>query len=183
LWTVGDLTPGQSVTLSIPIVVTSGQSAPPPGAVISFDGAATANDGSAVETRRSLPVRTNRALELEIDDSPKPVGLGESLRYTLTFGNRSTGLVAGAVLEMAVPEGTLFQSASDGGTIVDGKVMWSLGDLGPGATGVRELIVQVDADLVEGASLLASCTRGHAGREWLTADGQRHRRTRSGEPW
>jgi uncharacterized repeat protein (TIGR01451 family) len=108
-------------------------------------------------------VRPNRALELELDATPNPVAAGETLAYMLTFGNRGTGLVTNATLRLPLPSRTSFQSASDGGTVVDGAVTCPLGNLNPGVSGVRELLVDVDASVVEGTPISAQAI--------LTADG------------
>jgi uncharacterized repeat protein (TIGR01451 family) len=154
-WAVGDLPAGQGITLTIPAVVSSGQSAPPAGSVITWDADAIANDGTQAQARRSVAVRPNRALELDLDADPQPVGAGEALGYRLAFGNRGTGLLANAMLELPVPQGSTFRSATGGGTLMNGTVTWSLGDLAPGASGVRELVVDVDGAAVEGQPITA----------------------------
>jgi uncharacterized repeat protein (TIGR01451 family) len=100
-------------------------------------------------------VRPNRALEVELNATPNPVGAGEVLTYTLSFGNRGVSLVANATLQLPLPAGTSFQSASDGGTVSDGVVTWSLGDLVAGVSGVRTLLVNVSASAVEGTPISA----------------------------
>jgi hypothetical protein len=82
------------------------------------------------------------------------------LTYTLTFGNRSTGLVTNATLELPLPSGTSLESASDGGELVGGVVTWSLGDLAPGTGGVREVEVEVDDGVAEGTPILAQAVLG-----------------------
>jgi len=163
LWTIGDLSPGEGATLTFPAIVLSGQTAPPAGAVITFAGDASANDGSRAQALRSAQVRPNRPAELEIDANPMPIGAGELLHYRLTFGNRGTGILAGATLSIPIPARTTFDSASDGGTPQDGAVVWSLGDLAPGAAGVRELVVQVDPDAVAGLPIPAEAVLSTAG--------------------
>lgn len=123
IWTsLGTLAAGQGITVTMPATVNSGASAPPNGALIVFDGDAIANDGSETRARRSVRVRASRALELEMDVDPQPVLVGEDLHYRLTFGNRGTGLLQATQLEMAVPAGTTFQSASDDGVETSGTV-------------------------------------------------------------
>lgn len=152
-WGVDDLEPGHSATLTFPVVVLSGQGGPPPGALIVFESDAAANDGTRAEARRSVAVRTERPLDLELDVGPQPVGAGEPLHYRLTFGNRGTEMLAAAELSLRIPAGTAFVSGSDGAGVVDGSVVWTLGDLPPGAAGVREVVLLVDAAAVQGVAI------------------------------
>lgn len=158
VWTIGELKPGQGVTLSVPPVLPTGQGAPSPGSVITFEADAEANDGSQILARRSLPLRAARPLELEMDPQPNPVAAGATLTYALAFGNRGAGVLGNAQLELPLPAGVSFASASDGGMLVDGVVVWMLGDLNPGAGGARELMVSVDATAGEGSALVAEAT-------------------------
>ena len=155
VWTIGELKPGQGVTLSVPPVIPTGQSAPAAGSLISFEADAEANDGTQVFARRTVPLASSRALELEMDSTPQPVAAPGSLVYTLTFGNRGVSTLNGAQLRMPLPEGTTLITASDGGMALGGDVVWMLGDLNAGASGVRQLEVQVDDIAVEGSLVLA----------------------------
>jgi hypothetical protein len=154
LWTVGDLAPGQGATLTFPATVLSGQTGPPGGTVIVFDGRASANDGSVTQARRSVTVRPNRPLELELAVSPQTVGLGEELHYALTYGNRSAGMQGGASLQLPIPPGTTVLSA-DGGTVEGNKVVWPLGDLAPGQVGFKKPVMLVEQDNLQGQPLPA----------------------------
>ena len=155
MWTIGELKPGQGITLSAPPVIPTGQGAPAAGSLISFEADAEANDGTQVFARRTVPLASSRALELEMDPSPQPVASGDSLVYTLTFGNRGAGALNGAQLRMPLPAGTSFVLASDGGMLLGDEIVWTLGDLAAGAGGVRQLEVQVDDIALEGSLVLA----------------------------
>jgi hypothetical protein len=156
--TIGNLAAGHGVTLNIPPVVLSGQTAPRSGTLISIDVEVVATDAPQLKLRRNVIVETNRKLELELDPSPQPVAHGALLTYSLSFGNRSVGQLAPAQLTMPLPVGTAFLSASDGGTAANGVVTWPLGDLAAGASGVRELVVIVDDMADEGQPVVAEAT-------------------------
>ncbi len=155
--TVRMLAPGQGVTVTFATTVLS-QNAPRPGSVIVFDADATANDGSQAQARHAVAVQASRTLDLELHASPEPVGQDEDLVYTVTFGNRGIGMVSNPMLELPVPRGTMLQSASDEGHLVDGAAVWALEDLAPGASGVRELRVHVDPAVAQGEPIAAGVT-------------------------
>lgn len=157
-WNVGTLPAGQSLRLTYPITNTTGQNAPPAGTLIPFDAEAVADGNLATRTNRSVAVRAARVLDLEIDAGPQPVATGAALRYTLTFGNRGVAALTNAVLTLPAPDGTVFESASDGGTLEDGVVIWDLGNLAAGASGERELVVRVADNTADGALILADAT-------------------------
>ena len=48
-------------------------------------------------------------------------------------------------VKLTIPEGTEFVSASDGGTLVDGVVEWTIKDVAPGEQGSVTLTVKVTA--------------------------------------
>lgn len=158
LWTIGDLQLGETRTLALPAVIKSAAAAPPPGTVISFQGYALANNGASAYAEHSLLVVNDRVLDLQLDSNPDPVGTNEQLRYTLTYGNRGFVLLEDGTLEMPLPPGVTFQSASDGGLLVDGVVVWALGDLAAGAVGTVDLFVTVDDTTISGTPLPVTAT-------------------------
>ena len=154
---MGDLAPGQGVSFSLPATVRAGQGGVPGGTVIVFEGDAVATGGAQARARRSVAVRTSRALEVEIDATQEPVSANGDLQYVLSFGNRDVAAVAGGVLTFPVPNGTTFVSASDECAPTAGVVTCAVGDLAPGAGGVREVVVQVGA-AADGAPIAAEAS-------------------------
>lgn len=148
VWTVGTLPAGAGVTLSMPLAVGASVGG---GRVLTLNGRAEAATGSPVAVRGSVRVETNRVLDLALDDAIDPVMPGETLTYTLRFGNRTGSTLAlDTILRLLVPEGTTVLSASDGGTDAGGVVEWAVGVLAPGDSGTREVAVQVGAGLANG---------------------------------
>ena len=71
---------------------------------------------------------------------------GDELLYTLTVTNPSAAALTDVVVTDAVPAGTTFVSASDGGTCDDPctTVTWPAVDLEPGASFTRTFVVTID---------------------------------------
>ncbi len=153
VYDLGTLKAGRGSTVTYPPIVSAGTSA---GTVITFEAFGDEQGGRLVRARRSVVVQPSPALSLALDASVDPAAPGTELTYTLTFGNRSAALAPSAVLDLPLPAGTTFVSASDGGALGEGQVSWSLGDLRPGEGGVRRLVVQVAQDLTEGEVLPAN---------------------------
>src|SRR5262249_20356518 len=107
----------------------------------------------------TVTVDATLALDVSLHEAKDPVAAGGSLEYTLHFGNRSTTTAyASALLQLPLPAGTTFVSASDGGTLVAGTVEWSLGTLQPGQSGTRRVSLTTSGALIRGTLLLATAT-------------------------
>ncbi|HVR36845.1 MAG TPA: Ig-like domain-containing protein, partial [Methylomirabilota bacterium] len=61
--------------------------------------------------------------------APESVLAGEMLSYSLSVENVSPLPLEGVVLRQPLPPGTEFVSATDGGTVIEGEVVWELGSL------------------------------------------------------
>ena len=72
---------------------------------------------------------------------------GDSITYTLTYGNTGSSPATGTQIVETVPTGTNFSSCT-GGCVVDGStVTWSIGTVNPGGGGSVTLTVEVRADV------------------------------------
>ncbi len=67
--------------------------------------------------------------------APASVVSGQNLMYTLTYGNTGGTAATSVVLRDTVPSGTTFVSATGGGTLSAGDVVWNVATLGAGVTG------------------------------------------------
>ena len=151
-WTMGDLGPGESREVIVPAIVNSGD----------VDGTLIENlarityDGipSPITAEHTAVVESTASLELSLVGDREPVGVGELLTYTVTAGNRGTVDVVDNLLLVAVPEGTTFVSATEGGILSEGKVQWILGNLDAGGSVRRQFTVEVDALAINGAVLV-----------------------------
>ena len=73
--------------------------------------------------------------------------VGQQTTYTITGGNAGEQIAEGVVITDTLPPGLRFVSASNGGRLVNGRVVWNLGDLAPGATFRLTVRVVVEASV------------------------------------
>src|SRR5262245_562308 len=159
-WTLGTLGPGQSAKRQLITRVAANATA---GMMLTNTAKVTASNAAEVDMSRSIPVDPTRALALTIVEAAAPAVPGESLTYIVTFANRSNSADAGVMLQAAVPAGTQFVSATQGGTEQAGVVTWSVGTVGVGQSGERRFTVQVMAEAPE--ALFGAAERRDAERE------------------
>jgi len=60
--------------------------------------------------------------------------VGRPIEYTVVVTNTGNGEARNTIVEDAVPAGTRWVSASDGGNLVGNKIVWNLGTLAPNAS-------------------------------------------------
>ena len=77
--------------------------------------------------------------------APAVIG-GSTLTFTLNYANTGAGVATSTTLTDAVPAGTTFVSATGGGALMAGSVIWNLGTLAAGASGSVTFTVSVLAD-------------------------------------
>lgn len=162
---IASLPSGGGISFSMPVSVANdaGEGTVIPWNAEVFDGASS--EATATE---SVSVTATRALELALKESADPSPDGSSLRYTLTYGVReASGGSTNVVLELPLPPGVSFVSASDGGTYDGGSgtVSWALGNLGPGSSGERSAIVSVDGGAAAGSILKTEASLADDGGE------------------
>jgi uncharacterized repeat protein (TIGR01451 family) len=157
-WTLGNLSPGQSVKREFISRVAANVAA---GTMLLNTAQAMATNAPEVDVSRSVSVDPTRPLTLAIVEAAAPAVPGEPLTYVINFGNTGTTADAGVMLQAMVPAGTQFASATQGGTEQDGVVSWNLGTLGVGQSGERRFTVDVmattgaltsEAKLIDGPS-------------------------------
>jgi len=153
-WSVGSLAVNASAQVTFAVRV----DAPP----ISGTFITNADYGVTADNRAlppSVPPVTTTIAEpvLSIGKAavPDPVEAGEELLYTLTVINSGPVPAMGLVVSDVVPVSTTFRSASDGGTLVGGVVVWSpSGSLAAnGGTAQFTFTVRVDSPLVSGTQI------------------------------
>jgi hypothetical protein len=139
-WFVGDLDPGESRTLALPLRPSDDLGS---GRLLNLAASASLS-GSAVEV-------------LRFDDDPEVMisvrateRSFDSVTFEVVYGNR-TGFEIDLDVAMPVPVGTVFRSATRGGDEFDGVVEWIVGPVAPGAGGRVAATFDVDAALPLGA--------------------------------
>jgi uncharacterized repeat protein (TIGR01451 family) len=95
----------------------------------------TASDTDALQAAPDLYVVKTQDLANAV--------VGQTITYTITGGNSGDQTASGVIITDTLPPGVRFVSASDGGHLVSGRVVWELGTLEPGATFIRSVTVQV----------------------------------------
>ncbi len=80
------------------------------------------------------------------------VGSGGNLTYTLTFQNTGTSNAAGVVIRDPLPQGTNFVSATGGGTLNSGNVVFNVGAVTAGA-GARTVSFTVNVTAGTGSNI------------------------------
>ena len=161
-WNLGTIPAGTGITVSLPPTVDGTAAA---GTVIPFATRVTDSTAVVTSTTETVEVAGVRTLELAVVEAVyDPVVPGGELTYVLTYGHSALSTVAlNTVLELPVPAGLSFVSASDGGSLVGGVVQWSLGTLGPGAGGERRVTFSVDPALTLGTAIKAEATLADIG--------------------
>jgi uncharacterized repeat protein (TIGR01451 family)/uncharacterized repeat protein (TIGR02543 family) len=114
---------------------------------VTGNGALSFADGSS-----GLPYMLARgeglqAVGLNISKAgPAAAQVGDTIVYTITYGNTGAATANSVVITDPVPAGTTFVSASNGGTLSNGNVIWNLGSLNGGTSGqLLTFRVQLDA--------------------------------------
>ena len=158
-WNIGTLEKGTSRTVTLPPMVTADTTA---GTVIELTPQASDSSGVKIMVSRCIAVENERIFELVLNTDMDAVQPGESLTYTLSYGHRATSAsVSDAILSLPLPDNVSFVSATGNGTLSNDTVQWSLGTLGPGQVGRKQVTVSVDqtanlGDLLETQAVLAS---------------------------
>ncbi|MFT7578730.1 MAG: putative repeat protein (TIGR01451 family) [Myxococcota bacterium] len=114
-------------------------------------------DNQASATTRILgPAAT---LEVALVPSRASAEIGDTLTYVAYVRNGSSALVEDATVTVAVPDGlsVVLSSVSGSGAPTAGQIIWSLGDVAPGAQGAVSFQAAVTSAM-DGASLVAAAS-------------------------
>jgi uncharacterized repeat protein (TIGR01451 family) len=173
-WNIGTLAPGEGVTVTMPMVVTNPTAS---GRLITLDAEVVADGVAQTLTTHTVAVDNDNALSLGVDEDKDAVAPGETLTYSLTYGNRTASNVTSAILVFPLPPGTTLVGSSGGVVIGGGSIVqWNLGTLAAGAGGRKTVTLAVNAsppaDLrlaIDGAELTGTSATTGAERAWATA--------------
>ncbi len=151
-WNLGVLESGGAVTVTLPMPLNNANYAPA-GSLVTLDASVVADGTPSSTISHTAAVDTDNALSLALDENKDTVKPGEQLVYTLTYGNRSTASVTTSTLSLPLPAGVTFVSATNGGTVKNNVVQWTLGTLQATQTGRQQVTVTVDNGLTDGTVL------------------------------
>ena len=153
------------ITWNLPALPTTDGSNPPitltvvarvtatiPAGTSGFTNSVTATDSGNVAPD---PTSQNNTAT-DFDSVPAPADLyvlktqnlaraivGQQITYTITGGNAGGRSATGVTVSDTLPPGVSFVSASAGGHLTGGRVVWKIGTLEPGQTFVRTVTVTV----------------------------------------
>ncbi len=150
VWALGDLGSGESRTFSFPVFANSGLL---DGNVIPFSIQTESSDRTVVE--QTLFVVDDDSLDLTLSASQSPVAANEQFSYRVSWGNVSGSNLSSVELQLELPAGVSFVSASGGGVQSAGVITWALNTVATGETGIFEVVVTSDSALDEGELLEA----------------------------
>lgn len=120
---VGTLAGGQSKTMSVRLRSDRRGT---------FNYSATANASGNLSAKSGTVTTTVRQPELTATaKSPSAAFIGRDARFEITIANNGDTVAKDTLVESPVPGGMTFVSASDGGRLSQGKVVWLIGDLAP----------------------------------------------------
>ena len=111
VWNLGVLGPGVSVTVAFNDLV--GLSVAD-GTVIPFDFELLDGGVDAAALGLTVEVQSDSPLELAVDPLSDPVAAGGTLVYEVVYGNTGAASASAAELELPLPSGTQFLSATGG---------------------------------------------------------------------
>ena len=120
--------------------------------------------GARGETNRTTDTISRIETQLpQLQKTVNPTGqvtAGQSLTYTLTVSNPYSVPLTGVVIRDPLSSDLSFVSASDGGSLQDGAVVWTLGTLAPGETRRLTLQASVAQDAKDGDRIQNTFTLG-----------------------
>ena len=144
-WNLSSLAPGQRLTVQYTLQVPLGT---PSGTTWNTTSAVVAENAQPVSAGTSLLVDSRPSLTLNKIGS-NSVEAGAEASYLIEYFNSGNGVATGVTIQDIIPPDWAFVSASNGGAVSSGNVVWNLGDVAPLSGGSVNLVLRtnnVDAD-------------------------------------
>ncbi|EIM74032.1 hypothetical protein A3SI_16687, partial [Nitritalea halalkaliphila LW7] len=158
-WNVGTIPAGETVTLSLVVLVDANLA---DGTIISNIArveSPTDPDTPKESDPDETPVDNNQMAMLEIEKmAPATIEAGQELVYTITVRNTGTGAARNVVVTDPVPVAATFVSADNGGMLANGLVTWTIAALQPGEAITLQLIVRVGDQIAPGSVIINVAT-------------------------
>ena len=146
-WDIANLPPGTGKTVYFPPVINGSAGE---GAMIIFAAEVFENGSSQANASQVVEVLSDRTFSLSIDANHEPVSANDKLTYDITYGHRGATATTGSEIRFAIPNGTTFDSAEDGGILIGNEVVWDLGLIFPSKGGKRRVVVKLDVGVNPG---------------------------------
>jgi len=144
IWDFGTLAAGQIITATVIMTV---DGAAIDGSTITMSAEAFINGVSSTFDSADVTVDSDEVLAINLDTDKNPAQSGDTLTFTLTYSNTSINATSNTTLELPIPVGLTFVSATGGGTLnnMTGTVEWTLGAFPGGGSGREQVVVTVDS--------------------------------------
>lgn len=153
VWSLGTLTAGQGQTLALPTRVRDDGLAPGEGELIGLHAIGSNSGNQYATAQRSFAVAETSPLVVSLEPDRSLVPPGDGLAYRLRFANRGLSASPSTELEVVLPPGASFVSATSGGAPSGERVVWSLGTLATGEAGEAGLVVDAPLGGPDGTAL------------------------------
>jgi hypothetical protein len=129
------------------------------GDAITLSVTVTATGLSPITVAKTAHARANLSAGLTLDASKDPVAPNEPFSLDLDVGQMGVAPLANAELRLAVPAGLIIGTVSDGGEqSTPGQIVWTIGNVGVGASVHRKVDVTLDPAVPSGVALRATAT-------------------------
>lgn len=148
---VGTLAPGESRDITVQVEAVS-------TGTCSSQAVATAAGDLRAESGRPEITIVEPVLAVNVE-CPGRTFLGRNTTFDVSAENTGNGAATNSVLSFAIPAGAEFVSASHGGQVSGGHVVWNIGTLAPGAGFNAQVVVKASSaqTLTARASLSGHC--------------------------
>lgn len=163
-YSLATLPAGETRVLTLPVTRLSPRDGEP------LVSRALLTEGSGAYTLGTKPTviaNDETFLELSVSAEKQVVAAGERHQYELSFGNLNTTAYQNMRLQMVLSDATTFVEASDGGTVEDGIVSWSLNTLNSGVGGKRYVTLDTSATAQNGDLLFTQASLDTGGEKLI----------------
>jgi uncharacterized repeat protein (TIGR01451 family) len=150
VWNLLDLEASQTGSVSLTVNV-RGSISPNDDIAITNTASLSSSNADSISAELTIPVVLQAILELSKTSNSDFVDAGRYVFYTISYENTGTASAENIVLSDRLPAGTSFVSATGGGQLVDGEVIWTDPAFVPGAVGQVQLQLLLDESLAGGS--------------------------------
>ena len=154
-WALGNVAPGASGNLTLTLAAPNGVL---DGTIYSNTSSISAVNAAPVSAQAQTVVRSHVEPAITITGSPTSVAPAGQAVFQINYANNGNENAPNTVLRTTLPANARFVSATGGGILSGGEVVWPSTTLKAGGTGTVEFTVNVDSPLANGTSLPSTAT-------------------------
>jgi uncharacterized repeat protein (TIGR01451 family) len=162
IWTVGDLAPGESVTLRIVAIVTD-TSVTTTAQVTAADqddvDSTPGNDVATEDDQASAPVTVRELIDLSVTNQvvTTPTHIGDQATFEVVVTNDGPSTATGVKVTDKLPAGLTYVSDTGSGSYDPETGIWTVGDLAPGeSVTLRIVAIVTDTSVTTTAQVTAA---------------------------